>query len=659
LSMRFYDESEVTQERVSENCVDVTLFVVEEPKDPKAFVRISQEPIQKPPEEGEEEGKQVSLTKVHFGDVDGTTWTEVCVEELEYHTLCLFEGAVPDPEAAAPEEDASLAVYLQDEKEVKYYREIWAFLPTVDEAGGKSSTFTTARVLDLKSDTITWSEPRSFEGDAPAPRTGHSMVPFRDGRVKAYLFGGADCTAHGKEDGAENSIWGYYNDTWVLDTAALSWSKCEFDAESVPFSLECSLGGQPLTEVEGSERFAALPASGPPPRDAHSAVVAPGTATMYVLGGRFQVGEDVGLKEATTVYSAGELWLLEEIKATDCPSTYRWSTRSCGGAAPSVHSHNVCVAEPKGSDIVGWSSTLPWKKERTLVLSGGVSDGIGGSGLGTLLYLSIAEGGSPEWKELTEALWRIPPPLAKHTIRISHPAKLVVVGGHLLKDGCIDARNDSQVWTLEDDGTVPRCNTDPFWSIFKTPSEAPSVEQLKSHSFSKHDRDEQHLGTLPHWAAMAGSVEVLEYLVKDENMSVNMRDRYGQMPLHVSCAAGTQPAMVLHLLDLDADVSAKDYLGGWTPLHAAARGGDMIAAEALCTRNVDVNAVADDGSTPLHRACAWCNTAVVEVLLKAGADRTIKNKAGNTALQELCHGRTMGTEAKKAIMDSFQRNYVV
>ncbi len=63
------------------------------------------------------------------------------------------------------------------------------------------------------------------------------------------------------------------------------------------------------------------------------------------------------------------------------------------------------------------------------------------------------------------------------------------------------------------------------------------------------------------------------------------------MPLHVSCAAGTQPAMVLHLLDLDADVSAKDYLGGWTPLHAAARGGDMIAAEALCTRTYPHNTV--------------------------------------------------------------------
>merc|ERR1711977_282174 len=126
-------------------------------------------------------------------------------------------------------------------------------------------------------------------------------------------------------------------------------------------------------------------------------------------------------------------------------------------------------------------------------------------------------------------------------------------------------------------------------------------------------------------------------------MSVNMRDRYGQMPLHTACSAGTQPAMVLQLLDLDADTGAKDYLGGWTPLHAASRGGDAIAAEALCSRNVDLDALAQDGSTALHRACAWCNTAVVETLLKAGADRTIRNKAGRTALQELCSGRTMGT----------------
>merc|ERR1712224_1161630 len=101
--------------------------------------------------------------------------------------------------------------------------------------------------------------------------------------------------------------------------------------------------------------------------------------------------------------------------------------------------------------------------------------------------------------------------------------------------------------------------------------------------------------------------EVINYLEKDLNMPLESRDRYGQTPLHIACSAGTEPAMALHLIECGVDITKADYLGGSTPLHAAARGGDAITAEALCHRGVDVNATADDGSTALHRACAWCN----------------------------------------------------
>jgi ankyrin repeat protein len=45
----------------------------------------------------------------------------------------------------------------------------------------------------------------------------------------------------------------------------------------------------------------------------------------------------------------------------------------------------------------------------------------------------------------------------------------------------------------------------------------------------------------------------------------------------------------------------------------------------------DVNAVDADGDTPLHDAAKFGHDAVVDALLKAGADKAIRNKEGKSA----------------------------
>ena len=40
----------------------------------------------------------------------------------------------------------------------------------------------------------------------------------------------------------------------------------------------------------------------------------------------------------------------------------------------------------------------------------------------------------------------------------------------------------------------------------------------------------------------------------------------------------------------------------------------------------------ESGETPLHHAASWNRGTSVELLLKRGADRTLRNKAGKTAL---------------------------
>ena len=82
------------------------------------------------------------------------------------------------------------------------------------------------------------------------------------------------------------------------------------------------------------------------------------------------------------------------------------------------------------------------------------------------------------------------------------------------------------------------------------------------------------------------------------------------------------------MLKAGADVNAKTQKGlpqipeGFTPLHFAALSNQLPAVlEVLIKAGADVNAKAALGITPLHLAAANNpSPAVLEVLLKAGAD---------------------------------------
>ena len=74
--------------------------------------------------------------------------------------------------------------------------------------------------------------------------------------------------------------------------------------------------------------------------------------------------------------------------------------------------------------------------------------------------------------------------------------------------------------------------------------------------------------------------------------------------------------------------------GGWTPLHRAAWFSDNPAVvEVLLDAGADVNARDEDGDTPLHNA-AWFdpNPAVIEALLDAGAEVNARDESGWTPL---------------------------
>jgi hypothetical protein len=82
-------------------------------------------------------------------------------------------------------------------------------------------------------------------------------------------------------------------------------------------------------------------------------------------------------------------------------------------------------------------------------------------------------------------------------------------------------------------------------------------------------------------------------------------------------------------------LSAQDESGD-SLLYKAARSGFCDMVEALTAKGCDVNIVKHMGSSSLHAASYFGHEIVVASLLGRDCDRSLKNKYGNTALDEAC-----------------------
>ena len=185
-----------------------------------------------------------------------------------------------------------------------------------------------------------------------------------------------------------------------------------------------------------------------------------------------------------------------------------------------------------------------------------------------------------------------------------------------------------------------------------------------------------------HWAACNGHTEVVELLL-ERDADTEAKNEYGTTPLHLAADRGHTEVVEL-LLQHRANIHEKDQYGH-TPLHWAARKGKTEVVKLLLEHGANPYARINNGKTPralaldyghtqcanllphfwlkaviaalsvaaaaliylvsnglrpgyysryypLHDACWYGSTAVVELLLKNGADIDKKNEYGTTPL---------------------------
>ncbi|MDE2416260.1 MAG: ankyrin repeat domain-containing protein [Burkholderiales bacterium] len=128
-------------------------------------------------------------------------------------------------------------------------------------------------------------------------------------------------------------------------------------------------------------------------------------------------------------------------------------------------------------------------------------------------------------------------------------------------------------------------------------------------------------------AVKAPAPKVTELLLSQVATRVEVRNASDESPLMLAALSGNAD-LCLQLIRRDADVNKP----GWTPLHYAATGGHMEAIRVLLENHAYIDAGSPNGTTPLMMAAMYGTSGAVKLLLESGADPTLKNAQGLTAI---------------------------
>ena len=169
-----------------------------------------------------------------------------------------------------------------------------------------------------------------------------------------------------------------------------------------------------------------------------------------------------------------------------------------------------------------------------------------------------------------------------------------------------------------------------------------SVNEIRS-------RAESRPLLFPGWRFVTGTNSSLKPDVRGEPVDPRARMRYGRTPLMVA-VANHQRDVVDALIRAGAEVNARDS-SRTTPLEMAVRGLDKDTAVVRLLLEAGADTKVEDyaGGTPLLDAAGSNDTAVVRMLLAKGADACHRDKEGRSIVDMTSpHGATLKAIAAKA-----------
>lgn len=110
-----------------------------------------------------------------------------------------------------------------------------------------------------------------------------------------------------------------------------------------------------------------------------------------------------------------------------------------------------------------------------------------------------------------------------------------------------------------------------------------------------------------------------------------MRDSAGTPMLCIAARSG-RLAMIKWLMERGADINIVSKDRGYTPLMDAVWKNDYNMAEFLVTAGADMNVIGKDGQPLMVLAVGISNLKICKLLLKSGADISLTDHMGMSAL---------------------------
>jgi ankyrin repeat protein len=153
------------------------------------------------------------------------------------------------------------------------------------------------------------------------------------------------------------------------------------------------------------------------------------------------------------------------------------------------------------------------------------------------------------------------------------------------------------------------------------------VRTLLKRGIDPNTVDEERGDTALILAVREDSAKVIDLLLQNKEVKLDARSRNGDTALMLA-AYKNKPALVRALLDKGAEPNQT----GWTALHYAATVGNNDIVQLLLDRSAYIDAESPNQTTPIMMAARGGHILTVKLLLDEGADVTLKNGAGMTAL---------------------------
>ena len=180
-----------------------------------------------------------------------------------------------------------------------------------------------------------------------------------------------------------------------------------------------------------------------------------------------------------------------------------------------------------------------------------------------------------------------------------------------------------------------------------TRDDAATVEELLNRGFDPNTVNAQGLTGL-YLALRDSSLKTARVLIDWPKTNVESRTPQDESPLMMASLRG-QTEIVRKLIARDADVNKT----GWTPLHYAATSAHLEIIDLLLENHAYIDAESPNGTTPLMMAAQYGSPAAVKLLLESGADASLKNQRGLSAIDFAHLG---GRRDSAELIDAFVRS---